>query len=210
MKEKIANALKTKYANLGLSEKAFNGVASLIEKTVTDESMLETAISESYVLNFLKDLQSEQDKLRGEKSTAVKALEDYKKLHPSTEPEPQPKDEAWKAEIEAIKAKLAASEKQQRTNDIMKEVRQKMKNGGSDNDFILGVTLANVQVGDEDTADSLAAKYKEVYDANYKAAYGNGAVPPKGVQKVEGYKAGDYNAQIEALKREGVIPKSNN
>ena len=34
MKTKIANALKTKYATLGLSQKAFDGVAAILEKTI--------------------------------------------------------------------------------------------------------------------------------------------------------------------------------
>ena len=38
MKEKILVALKTKYSNLGFGAKALDGVASILEKSVTDES----------------------------------------------------------------------------------------------------------------------------------------------------------------------------
>ena len=45
MKEKILAALKTKYSNLGFGAKALDGVAAILEKSVTDESQIETAIS---------------------------------------------------------------------------------------------------------------------------------------------------------------------
>ena len=45
MKEKILVALKTKYSNLGFGAKALDGVASILEKSVTDESQIETAVS---------------------------------------------------------------------------------------------------------------------------------------------------------------------
>lgn len=47
MKEKILVALKTKYSNLGFGAKALDGVASILEKSVTDESQIETAVSGS-------------------------------------------------------------------------------------------------------------------------------------------------------------------
>ena len=44
MIEKIKQALKTKYATLGLGEKAFDGVAEFLVKTVTEDAQVETAI----------------------------------------------------------------------------------------------------------------------------------------------------------------------
>lgn len=64
MKEKILTALKTKYSNLGFSSKVLDGIASSIEKSVTDESQIETAISG--VEPFLKVFQSEADRARTE------------------------------------------------------------------------------------------------------------------------------------------------
>lgn len=43
MKEKILAALKTNYAKLGFSQKALDGVAAFLEKTVNDDSQIETA-----------------------------------------------------------------------------------------------------------------------------------------------------------------------
>lgn len=64
MKEKILAALKTKYSNLGFGAKALDGVAAILEKSVTDESQIETAISG--VEPFLKVFQSEADRARTE------------------------------------------------------------------------------------------------------------------------------------------------
>ena len=44
MKDLIFKALKTKYKNLGFSEKAFERVADYLAKAVTDEANIETAI----------------------------------------------------------------------------------------------------------------------------------------------------------------------
>lgn len=70
MKQKIVSALKTKYSNLGFSDKAFNGVADFLAKTIKEESEIDNAISG--VEDLLKTFQGESDKLRSEK----KQLED--------------------------------------------------------------------------------------------------------------------------------------
>ena len=44
MKDKILTALKTKFQNLGFTEKAFGGVADYLSATVTEETQIETAI----------------------------------------------------------------------------------------------------------------------------------------------------------------------
>ena len=82
MKEKIAKALKTEYASFGLSQKALDGVASIIEKTIKDESEIEAAIKEASVKELLKTFQSELDTFRQDKSRLQKEYEDYKKSHP--------------------------------------------------------------------------------------------------------------------------------
>lgn len=44
MKTKIFNSLKTKFNNLGFSDKAFEGVATFLAATITEEDQIETAI----------------------------------------------------------------------------------------------------------------------------------------------------------------------
>lgn len=64
MKEKILAALKTRYANLGFGPKALDGVAAIMEKTVADESHIETAVGG--VEPLLRVFQSEADRARTE------------------------------------------------------------------------------------------------------------------------------------------------
>lgn len=76
MKEKILSVLKTKYSNLGFSPKAFDGVASYLEKTVSDESQIETAASG--VEPLLKVFQAESDRARTEYNALKGELETLK------------------------------------------------------------------------------------------------------------------------------------
>ena len=82
MKEKILENLKNKYSNLGFGQKAFDGVALYLEKTITDEAQIETAISG--VEPLLKAFQSDIDKVRTEKSALQLQLEELKKAAPVT------------------------------------------------------------------------------------------------------------------------------
>ena len=84
MKSKIKEALKTEYVNLGLGEKALDGVAGLLlaMNNITDESQIATAIKGAHVKELLTSIQSEGDKARQAKADAEKALNDYKVAHP--------------------------------------------------------------------------------------------------------------------------------
>lgn len=77
MKEKILEALKTKYKTFGFGDKAFDGVADYLSKTVTEESQIETAISG--VEGLLKSFQGDIDTVRNAKSGLQKELDELKK-----------------------------------------------------------------------------------------------------------------------------------
>lgn len=96
MKQKILDALKTKFSNKGFSKEALNGVASILEKTVTDESLIETAVSG--VEPLFEFFQSESDKLRGENTTLKKKLEEAAAAgggQGNNEPKPTETEPAW-------------------------------------------------------------------------------------------------------------------
>ena len=125
MKEKILSALKTKYANLGFGDKAFDGVAEFLSKTITKEEEVETGIAGVEML--LKAFQGDIDKVRTELSTKTKELEDLKKKSPEPpNPEPpKPADDepAWfKAWKEEQTKKLEALEKE---NQVFKAEKAK-------------------------------------------------------------------------------------
>ena len=76
MKEKIFEALKTEYKNLGFGQKAFDGVADYLSKTIDKEEDINNAISG--VGGLLKAFQGEVDTVRNEKSGLQKELEALK------------------------------------------------------------------------------------------------------------------------------------
>ena len=98
MKAKILEALKTKYSSYGLSAKAFDGVAEMISKTITEESQIDAAIDS--VESFVKAYQSDVDKERSTSAKLKKELEDAKK-------QPEPKKEKQTVEEPEIPAYMA-------------------------------------------------------------------------------------------------------
>ena len=101
--------------------------------------------------------------------------------------------------------KFAENERRTRTEAVMASVHAKMKSMGCTNEYIRTTTLANITIGENDTADSLAEKYKSVYDANCKAAFGDGYVPPKG--GAAGGDNIDFSAMVAGLQASGDLPK---
>ena len=77
MKTKILSALKTKYSNLGFNAKALDGVASVLEKTITEESQIDDAVAN--VEGLLKVFQAENDRQRTEYSALKSQLDDLQK-----------------------------------------------------------------------------------------------------------------------------------
>lgn len=89
MKEKILVALKTKDKTFGFGDKAFNGVADYLSKTVTEEGQIETTISG--VEGVLKAFQGDIDTVRNEKSGLQKQLDELKTKIENPNPKPEDK-----------------------------------------------------------------------------------------------------------------------
>ncbi|MDP3453211.1 MAG: hypothetical protein Q8R90_09675, partial [Bacteroidales bacterium] len=115
MKLKILQALKTRYANLGFGDKAFDGVADYLSKTVTKDEDVETAITG--VESVLKAFQGDVDKVRTELAQKKTELEELKKKNPeppkSDPPKPDSDEPAWFKSFKEDQAKkLEAIEKE--------------------------------------------------------------------------------------------------
>lgn len=215
MKTKIFNALKTEYKNLGLSDKALNGVASFLEKTVSDESGIDAAIKEVYVSELLKTYQSEVDTERQKASRANKDFEEYKKNHPDTNPEPPKTNEdsevmkllkQMQEDNNALRLRLDNADKAKSKAETIAAVRENLKKDNRGVDGLLNLILGNVEIGESDTVESLTAKYKDQYDSNYKALYGDGVVPPVGSDGGStGFKPGMFDGIVNGLKEKGVL-----
>lgn len=221
MKDKILNALKTTYANLGLGEKAFDGVASFLEKTITDEKDIVTRVKGDDVEVLLKSIQSETDSLRTARTKAEKDLNDYRKAHPAApaqeeeKKEENPVDDATTAALQQLLDKVAALEsrnaeldKKARHSEIVSGLRTALRAANCTSEPILDLILSSAQIGDNDTVDSLADSMKSAYQEKYKVFYGDGAVPPIGTGKQsEPYKKGKFAGVVDGLVDEGALPK---
>lgn len=157
MKNKIKEALKQEYKNLGLSDEAFDGVAAFGETVVKEEKDIEGFVKNAGPM--LKPFQSSADKMRTENAELKKQIEELKSKQTSAEPaaqepakgdpdknnEPDPKDiaaivaKAVKAEVtplteqlNAYKTKLDAYESKEATKVLVTNAKAKFES----NDYV--------------------------------------------------------------------------
>ena len=214
MQVKYSSALKTKYASYGLSKEALDRVASQRVKTIANEDEIDGDIASfDTALLIMKEMQSSADALRSDKAKIQKELADLKK--PNPEPPADPDDNPMLKQIAALtalvtdmKSEMEAGKKKAHTETILAEVHEKMKEKGCTNDFIRKTTLAGLEIADTDTADSIVERYKSVYDQNFKEAFGEGYVPPRGSDHVNS--ESDNALETKILQDKGLLPKSNN
>lgn len=225
MKQKLLNALKQGYKNLGLGEEAFERVATFGETFITSDEQIESFVKASEAM--LKAEQSAADKVRTELNAKIKWLEGEKadleaKLNgnnpPEPNPEPKPQDtpdiaaivaQAVAAAINPLQEKLTAFE----TANAQKSAVAALDELRSTWDYAKGyptecedayervMELYEVS-GKKWTADELTGKFKEKF---------NKAVSKKGVDTTKPFKSDggagdkpDFSADVELLKKEGV------
>lgn len=216
MQNKYLSALKTKYASFGLSKEALDRVASQRVKTIANEDEIDSDIASSEtMLLIMKEMQGLTDAQRNRATQIQKELDDLKKTQPNnqtTQSMQEPESELAKQLqtltnlVTTMQNERAAEKKKIHADAIISQVHEKMKSKGCTNDFIRNITLKGIEVGESDTADSLAEKYKSVYDKNCKDAYGEGYVPPKG-NSIEGGET-DQAEVTRILQDRGLLPKS--
>ena len=221
MKEKILAALKTAYAKLGLSDKAFDGVASLLEKTVTDEAQIATAISGDEVKALLTAIQGQVDSLRNKLSDKEKELNDYKEAHPEKPPPTPPtpptppaeQEPEWakslRKSVETLTATQAARDKAEKAAADLASVKEKLKEKiGLVHDGLFDLTLAGFALGEKETIDEAVARLETAYNANVKKVFGDGPIPIQGTGIKPGggeYKPGMFKDLHDQLVARGEI-----
>ena len=122
MKTKILQRLKQDYSNLGVSEKAFDGVADFLSKTIAEEERIPEVVANAGA--FLKVYQSDVDKERTSAASARKELEAFKKEQEPkpTDPkptDPKPKDNQGGEATEREKEVMQLLEEQQKQIKIL-------------------------------------------------------------------------------------------
>ena len=104
MKTKILQQLKQRYSNLGVSDRAFDGVADFLSKTITEEERIAESVAGAE--SFLKAYQSDVDKERTSASALRKELEALKKETQPKSTDPKPNDNQGNEPTEREKALL--------------------------------------------------------------------------------------------------------
>lgn len=210
MQVKYLSALKTKYASFGLSKEALDRVASQRVKTIANEDEIDADIaSTDTAMLVMKEMQRATDTLRTDNAKYQKELADLKndpgnKPDQSNDPNPLADAMAEMREfMKTMKDEYAESKRKARAESLIAEAHKVMEKNGCTNAFIRNITLKGVEVGEADTAESIAEKCKTIYDQNCKDAFGEGYIPPKG--NGSGQDKVDYDAMVKALKESGDL-----
>ena len=228
MKKKLLEALKQGYKNLGLSEEAFERVATFGETFVTSDEQIETFVKAS--ASMLKAEQSAADKVRTELNAKIKGLEGEKaELEAKLKQEPTPKEPDPKSkesdpdpnsQIAAIIAKAVAdavkplqdefttfkATQQQKSAvtalDEFKASWDYAKGFPNESEDAYERVMELYEVGGKTwNAEELTNKFKEKF---------NKAVAKKGIDTTKPFKADDsgekpdFAKEAELLKSEGV------
>lgn len=117
MKTKILQQLKQRYSNLGVSEKAFDGVADFLSKTITEEERIAESVAGAEA--FLKAYQSDVDKERTSASALRKELEALKKEAQPKPTDPKPSDNQGNEPTEREKQMMQQLEAQQKQIELI-------------------------------------------------------------------------------------------
>lgn len=215
MKNKIKDALKQRYNNLGLSDEAFDGVASSVQTVITDETL------EGFVAGaepLLKQFQSIADKARSQKvaelEAKIKELEGKDKDEPqqiSLEDITKQVTEAVAAavkplndEIASLKGASAAKESLATAKTTFFGGDYAKKYADEANDAWERVVELNEATGSKMTADELKAKAE---------SYFNKAVARKGVDTSKPFESEkhdeipDFADDAKILQDIGLLPK---
>lgn len=224
MKTEILNALKTRYANLGVSDSVLDRVAEVIAKTVSSSDEIEANISTDDIKGLLTAVQSGMDRLRTDNAKLAQQVKQLTKQSEASSPvnhkddqdTPEMKDDGdirkaiaeltkKMGEYEAIRAR---EEKERKTQDMMKSLVSTLKGDAykCDNDTVLTLTLKGFSFGENQTVEDAAGEVKKQYDSNYKALYGEGYRPQVSVKTGPGGNT-DFTSDIARWQAEGKLPK---
>lgn len=226
-KEIIVETLKTEYKSFGLSNEAIDRIASAREKTVTEESQVETAIKDAETMKLIaQELQKMRDSEIQKRTDLQRVHDDYKAKHPEKdpEPEPEPEPEPQKPDIAKIVADAVAaavkpvqeafetfrsqtSAKEAKTLAKAKFYENKWTTKFKDeaDDAWERADELNAAKGDKMTQEELTTKATEYFN---KLVQRKGADATKPFEDDGGGSGNfDFSKQAKYLESEGLIPE---
>lgn len=122
MKQKLLNALKEGYKQLGLSESAFERVATFGETFITSDEQIESFVKAAEAM--LRPEQSEADKVRTELNAKIKGLEGVKaeleaKLNGNQSTDPTKQTEGESEISKLVRLMQEQSEQMRKQNEAL-------------------------------------------------------------------------------------------
>jgi len=230
MKQKIIDALKTKYKSFGLSNEAYDRIALALEKTVTKEEEIADAIAKVETMNLIAtELQKMRDTEIQRRTDLQREHDDYKAKHPEKKEgegeggeggkggEQQPDiakivADAVAAAVKPVQDALDAYKAQNTAKEAVATAKEafyankwttKYKDEADDAWEI--ATKLNDAKGGKMTHDELVTEVTALF---------NKAVQRKGVDATKPFEAEsnkpdkfDFSDQAKYLESEGLIPK---
>ena len=228
MKKKIAEALKTKYKSFGLSNEAWDRIASAKEETVTKEEEIEAGISDVATMDLIaKELQKMRDSEIQKRTDLQREHDDYKAKHPEKQDDPVGGDDKngltaeqiselikngvadgikdIKTAFETFKSQTSAKEAKTLAKTKFYENKWTTKFKQEADDAWERADELNAAKGDSMTQEELTNKATEYFN---KLVQRKGADATKPfVDDGGGSGSFDFSAQAKYLEGEGLIPK---
>ena len=226
MKQEIIDALKTKYKSFGLSNEAYDRIASALEKTVTKEEEIADAIAKVETMNLIAtELQKMRDTEIQRRTDLQREHDDYKAKHPEKDPDPNPDPDPQQPDIAKIVADAvaAAVKPVQEALDAYKAQNTAKEAVATAKEAFYANKWTTKYKDEADDAWEIATKLNDAKGGKMThdelvtevTALFNKAVQRKGVDATKPFEAEgnkpdkfDFSDQAKYLESEGLIPKA--
>lgn len=228
MKKKIAEALKTKYKSFGLSNEAWDRIASAKEETVTQEEDIETGISDVATMDLIaKELQRMRDSEIQKRTDLQREHDDYKAKHPEKDPDPDPANDPdpqkqdiakivadavaaavkpVQAAFEEFKSQTSAKEAKTLAKDKFYENKWTTKFKEEADDAWDMASQLNEAKGNSMTQEELTGKATELFNKYVQRKGADATKPFESTDPNNG--SYDFSKQAKFLENEGLLPKN--
>lgn len=228
-KDKIVEGLRAKseIKRFGLSNEAIDRIASAREKTVTEETQVETVLTDAETMRLIaEELMKHRDQEITKRTEAQSAFDAYKAAHPEKDPDPDPnKDpDPQKPDIakivadavaaavkpvqdafETFKSQTSAKEAKTIAKDTFYANKWTTKFKDEADDAWERAFELNEAKGGNMTADELSGKATEYFN---KLVQRKGADATKPFEDDGGGSGNfDFSKQAAYLEKEGLIPE---
>lgn len=215
----IKEALSNKYKNLGFDDKAFEGVADFAQTYIKEEADLATFVNGAELM--LKGFQSSTDRLRTEKAQLekeknelaekVKTLETTTETQTTSETDETP---AWaKILIDAntnLQKELDLIKQGESTKSILEQAKTSFFTDELDPERKSFAEIAfrerTTNITPETKLEDVLTSIKTYYNELCSGDSGKGYIPKPASGGLD--KGSDWTAEVERLKANGQIPKT--